>query len=91
MPDENNNNHDENLNNPDENNLTDAEMHTAHEAELTQQIAQLNQTIKDLQEQNRKMFNRLAGQDNPEPEKSLSDQIDEMIMQHLHAKDYDKE
>lgn len=91
MPDENLNNPAENNNNPPENPPTDQEMHTAHEAELAKQIDQLNQTIKDLQEQNRKMFNRLAGKDNPEPEKPLSDQIDEMIMQHLHAKDYDKE
>lgn len=91
MPDENNPTPAENITIPADNNSTDTEMHTAHEAELTQQIAQLNQTIKDLQEQNRKMFNRLAGKDNPEPEKPLSDQIDEMIMQHLHAKDYNKE
>ena len=91
MPDDNIKTPEENKPTPEENKPTDQEVHTAHEAELTQQIAQLNQTIKELQEQNRKMFNRLAGKENPEPEKPLSDQIDEMIMQHLHAKDYNKE
>ena len=91
MPEENKPITDENNPTLEENKPTDQEVHTAHEAELTQQIAQLNQTIKELQEQNRKMFNRLAGKENPEPEKPLSDQIDEMIMQHLHAKDYSKE
>ena len=91
MPEENKPIPAENNPTPEENPPTDQEMHTAHEAELAKQIDQLNQTIKELQEQNRKMFNRLAGKENPEPEKSLSDQIDEMIMQHLHAKDYNKE
>lgn len=91
MPEEKINIPDQDENKPEENKPKGQEMHTAHEAELAKQIDQLNQTIKELQEQNRKMFNRLAGKENPEPEKPLSDKIDEMIMQHLHAKDYNKE
>lgn len=68
------------------------ELHTAHEAELTKQISELNATIKQLQEQNRKMFIKLSGQQDQQPQdEDPSAVIDRLIMEHLHAKDYKEE
>lgn len=63
------------------------ELHTLHEAELVNQIAELNKTIKTLQEQNRKMFLKLSGEEEEEQE-DVNEMIDRMIFEHIHAKDY---
>lgn len=63
------------------------ELHTLHEAELVKQIDELNKTIKTLQEQNRKMFLKLSGEEEEEQE-DVDEMIDRMIFEHIHARDY---
>ena len=72
---------------PVEEEKKEEELHTLHEAELVKQIAELNKTIKTLQEQNRKMFLKLSGEEEEEQE-DVDEMIDRMIFEHLHAKDY---
>lgn len=53
------------------------EIHTAAEAELVEQVNQLRKEIATLREENKKLFLRLGGND--KPEKTLTDEIAEML------------
>lgn len=44
------------------------EIHTDAEAALVAQVASLRQEIANLREENKKLFLRLGGEDNPQPQ-----------------------
>ena len=57
----------------------DAPIHTDAEARLTQEVSELKKMIADLKAENQKLFLRLGGDGQHQPEKSPDDEIREML------------
>lgn len=64
---------------PDTETETTTEIHTEHEVELEKRVLELTEQVKQLIEENRKLYLKVSGTNTTEKEKTLDDELKETI------------